>query len=210
MHSMWILVGLLGGCGAEQAPAPAEVPAPVPEVVAGLLHLGAEVEVTTIKNGTAPVVGRFAAAEGELHVQNIDTWEGLTGAIRVPLIQWDSGLAVRDERVRETFFRVPDVPRAVLELQMAQPLSSPLLVGATADVVLQATLSVGGPAVPVNLEVRLKREGERTYTFESTAPTKVEISALGLSSQLEALVTLCGHQSVADAVTIAFKGRLRD
>jgi hypothetical protein len=175
-----------------------------------LLHLGAEVEVTTIKNGTAPVVGRFAAAEGELHVQNIDTWEGLTGAIRVPLVQWDSGLALRDQRIRETFFRVPEVPRAVLELRAEKPLESPLLVGAAADLVLQATLSIGGPPVPVELAIRVKREGERAYTFESTAPVKVAISALGLSPHLEALVVLCGHESVADGVSIAFKGRLRD
>ena len=210
MHAMWILVGLVVGCGGDQTPVPPDVAPPPPKLQAELLHLGAEVEVTTIKNGTAPVVGRFAAAEGELHVQNIDTWEGLTGAIRVPLVQWDSGLVLRDQRVRETFFRVPEVPRAVLEFQAAQPLSSPLLVGAATDLVLQASLSVGGPAVPVDLAVRLKREGERTYSFESTAPVKVAISALGLGPHLEALVALCGHESVADSVTIAFKGRLRD
>ncbi len=210
MHTMWILLSFMGGCGGDETRVPAELAPPAPEVVAELLHLGAEVEVTTVKNGTAPVVGRFAAAEGELHVQNIDTWEGLTGAIRVPLLQWDSGLALRDQRIRETFFRVPEVPRAVLELQADKPLASPLLVGATAALVLKASLSIGGPPVPVDLEVQIKREGERAYTFESTAPVKVAISALGLSPQLEALVTLCGHESVADGVTIAFKGRLRD
>jgi len=207
---MWIGLAFLGGCGTNEAPAPAEVVPSTPELQAELLHLGAEVEVTTLKNGTAPVVGRFGAAEGELHVQNIDTWEGLTGAIRIPLVQWDSGLALRDERIRETFFRVPEVPRAVLELQVAQPLASPLLVGKAADLLLEASLSVGGPSVPVDLALRVKREGERAYSFESTAPAKVAISSLGLTPQLEALVKLCGHQSVADAVTVAFKGRLRD
>ena len=210
MHAMWILVALLGGCGGDQTPVQADV-APLPPVVqAELLHLDAKVEVTTVKNGTVPVVGRFAAAEGELHVQNIDTWEGLIGAIRVPLVQWDSGLALRDERIRKTFFRVPEVPRAVLEFQAKQPFSSPRLVGGVADLLLQASLSIGGPPVQVDLAVRVKREGERAYTFESTAPVQVAISSLGLSPHLSALVALCGHESVADGVTISFKGHLRD
>ena len=65
-----------------------------------LLRLGGTAEVETQKNGTTIVGAVVEGLEGELHVRDIETWEGLQGAVRVPIAAFNTGLELRDERIQ--------------------------------------------------------------------------------------------------------------
>jgi len=149
---------------------------------------GGTITATSLKNGSAEVPGTLMVA-GELTFADPLTLEGVDGELSVDLMTWDSQLELRDQRIRDTFFEVAQTPRATFEPALFKEGS------------LEGQLTLHGVSKPVSVPVEvLKSEGG--VAVRSTEPWVVKISDYGMQPQLDALITLCGHESVADEVRL--------
>ncbi len=149
---------------------------------------GGTVTATSLKNGSAEVPGTMQVA-GELTFADPLTLEGVDGELSVDLMTWNSQLELRDQRIRDTFFEVVQTPQATFEPALFKEGS------------LEGQLTLHGVSKPVSVPVEvLKSEGG--VAVRSTEPWVVKISDYGMQSQLDALITLCEHESIADEVKL--------
>ncbi len=147
------------------------------------------ISLVPIKAETAKVPATITGVTG-----SVDLEKG-TGTLTIPVGAWDSGLEVRDHNVRTAFFQAAANPTVTFELE-----SLSLTQGAGKA---KGTLRMYSGAVPVEAEVKVSTDEQGLTQVVTTQPFSVSISALGLSEQLVALMALCAHPSVADAVEIS-------
>jgi len=180
------------------------------EVVTQLFRVGGSAQVETEKNGSALVEATIEGVEGELHVQNVETWQGLQGAVRVPVAAFNSGLELRDKRIQEVFLGGERWPNAVWEFSAPDGFGDALNVGETRTLVLPGQLSVGGGKADLALELSFTREGSRRYAVTTVKPASISIAGLGLSEPLGRLIELCAHESVRDEVKLGVLATVTD
>ena len=86
--------------------------------VQSLVRLAGSIEIVTIKNETAPVPLQIQSFEASLlGVESADgVFEFEDAALVLPLAAINSGLDIRDQRIRETFFHADQNPNARFEI----------------------------------------------------------------------------------------------
>ena len=111
---------ILTGCGGStEIDQPADPPAPhvVDKVErSGSYPVDGSVSVVTIKDGDTPVSGTFTEVSGEIHFDDTTSLKGASGTITVDIGSWESGLPLRDDRVKATFFQAATRPHTTLTL----------------------------------------------------------------------------------------------
>lgn len=149
---------------------------------------GGKVGVSTLKNGSAKVPATLLVT-GELTFADPATLTGVDGEVSVDLATWDSELELRDERIRDVFFEHATHPTATFE---------PAVFG---DGTLEGRLTLHGVTKDVSVPVEVL-QGEGGMALRSTQPWIIRISDYGMDPQLQNLITLCAHESVADEVEV--------
>jgi polyisoprenoid-binding protein YceI len=166
-------------------------PAPDAPRVLGWVANGS-VTAVSIKNGTAEVPGTLSVG-GSLTFEDTVTLSGVSGTLTADVSTWNSELELRDQRIRDTFFEVADHAQASFE--------------ATSFTVtddkgtLEGALTMHGASKDVSIAVDVLK-GDNGVALRSTEPVTLLISEFGMTPQLDALVALCGHDSVDDAVQL--------
>ncbi len=144
------------------------------------------IQLIQVKNETAEVPASIQGVTGTVDLQ------AGTGELTIPINAWDSALKVRDNNVRGTFFQAAEHPTATFTLA-----SLTLQDGVGTA---KGTLKMFSGSVPVEASVKVTTDEAGVTTVQTTAPFSVSISGLGLSDNLTALMKLCAHKSVTDAV----------
>lgn len=175
-----------------------------------LFKIGGVAEIETQKNETALVAAKVEGIEGEIHVRNANTWVGLQGAVRIPIAAFESGLELRDTRIKETFFNSEQWPYGVLEFTLLEGLGGELGPGESRSVTIPGELTIGGGKGEVELKVKVSRSGERRFSVVTEEPLVLSMEKLGLSEPLARLVKLCAHESVRDEVKVSFQASITD
>jgi len=147
------------------------------------------VSLVQIKAETAEVPATIVGVTG-----SVDLAAG-TGTLTIPVSAWDSELEIRNNNVRNTFFQVAEHPSVTFSLE-----SLALTDGAG---IAKGTLSMYSGSVPVQASVSVSEGPDGVTAVKTTEPFFVSISALGLSEPLKALMKLCAHPSVSDAVQVS-------
>ncbi|MCB9758953.1 MAG: YceI family protein [Alphaproteobacteria bacterium] len=203
---------VLFACTGEAPVEPPAEPVAPPAPKAATLPVKGVVDVITVKNETAEVPGRIEGVSGSLQIADLDHWKGLDGTISVDLATWNSGLELRDNRVKETFFEVASHGTATYAVSgvkgnPAEPLA---IGGAPAEMTLEGQLTFHGATHPVSLPIKVARTAEQAFVVESSAPVKLDSDPFGLSEQREALRVLCAHDSLSAEVTLSVRVALGD
>lgn len=149
------------------------------------------VSLIQVKNETAEVPATIAGMTGSVDL------EAGTGTLTIPVNAWDSQLEIRDLNVRNAFFNAETHPTATFTLE-----SLALAEGAGTA---KGTLSLFAGSVPVEASVKTSTGEAGTTIVETTEPFVVSIAGLGMAEPLAAVMKLCGHQSVSDAVKVSIK-----
>jgi hypothetical protein len=126
--------------------------------------------------------------------------------LSIDLDSFDSGIPLRNERVRNIFFEtsaigwesaelgIPSIPGDVVTALRTKRLASHATLG--------ATLRVHGHASPVTLTVDAGYADDGRLWVKTTSPAQVKISELGLTDNLHRLSAICMHDSIDDVVTV--------
>ena len=189
----------------QAAPAPAATPeAPAARADSVVLDPAlSTVTWTSIKNGDAPVAGTFTKVSGGLALTAADL-SATTGTFTFDLSGVDSGLELRDQRISEVFFEAaPDAAKtATVTLTKLVVDAAQLEPGSSTTGTADMTLAVSQGSAAVQAHVAIKRTDENTWTVVTHEDATVSIKSLGLGTTLDALMTLCAHNSVDDGVAI--------
>lgn len=159
---------------------------------------------------TASRLGYVSIKAGEVAENNrFDTLSGKvaadgTASVDVSLASVNTGVAARNERMRDVFFAVADNPTATITAKLDPARFGGLMVGQTVSRPLQASVTIKGASADIVTEVLVTRTGEDRVMVLSAAPVIISTDMFGLTDELGELRALAQLPSITPAVPVTF------
>lgn len=187
--------GLVAGLVALSACAQPDTPAQTGPARWQLDADASALHVVSVKAGEIGEVHRFTALSGAV------TRDG-TAELVIGLSGLETGIDIRDERMREQFFEVGDYPEATLAARIDLAALTGLVPGERTTIPLEGTLDLHGVVQPVTTDVTVTNlDGERVLV-ETVRPILLHIEDFGLGGGLATLRELAGLPSIAPVVPV--------
>lgn len=149
----------------------------------------------SIKNDQIAEVHRFPALTG-----SVDGGGKLM--LEIPLDAVETGVPIRNERLRTLLFDTATHPVATVAAQVDAAAVQALRVGNSLLVSTPATLALHGLSAEVAGEFRISRISAKQWRVSTEAPLIVNASAFGLVDGVEALRSIAKLQTLAAAVPV--------
>ena len=147
--------------------------------------------------GGVSEVSRFGRFSGGMSAQGRVEFD-------VELASVDTGVGIRDERLRTVLFNVAAVPRATFSAQIDPALIAALPPQGARDVELAGQLTLAGQTKPVAARVRVARGAGGDLQVGTREPIVVDAQQFGLKPGVEALRELMGLNFLASAAPVTF------
>ncbi|MEL7445255.1 MAG: YceI family protein [Pseudomonadota bacterium] len=178
------------------AQAPAEAP-PVTDAAWTVDGEASQLHYVTVKSGEIAENNKFTGLSGSVSPAGAAT-------IEIDLASVETGVDIRDERMRDVFFEVADYPTATVSAQIDPELFDGMGVGDSVTQPLDATVTVKGVETAIQTEVSVTRVSDDRVLAVSTDPVIVYADALDLTGGLALLQELAGLPSITPAVPFSF------
>jgi polyisoprenoid-binding protein YceI len=123
--------------------------------------------------------------------------------LEIDLTSIDSGIEIRDTRMREKLFLVDKFPSAKLTAQLPDSVLT-LAKGSSISVTLPAELSLMGIAKTIQVTVQVSRKADNGIVATSTQPILISAGDFGLTSGIEILQKLAGLDGIGLTVPVNF------
>ena len=203
-----------GGCGKKSTEAPrpdaaaapskaAKIRAVAPgDAQADLAHSQVQISVIKDKDTKSPVVGRMMLTDGAVALSSPTP----SARLSIDIDTIDTGVPIRNERVRNIFFETSGVGWDTIEVVI--PAIPAAVVAALRDqrkvdqAKLDATLRVHGRTVMTVLTVDASYSEDGRLTVKTSTPAQIKISDFTLSDNLHRLSSICMHDSIDDLVLV--------
>lgn len=163
----------------------------------------------TLDNATSSLsfVTIKAANVGEAHV-----FKSLGGSVApdgkaqltIDLASVDTGVEIRDERLREVLFEVGAYPSAKVATQLDPASFAKLAPGDSVEQEIAGSLDLHGVTSEVSAKVRVVRVGADEVFVTTTRPIMLDADSLGLTGGVEKLRELAGLPVISHAVPVSF------
>jgi polyisoprenoid-binding protein YceI len=145
------------------------------------------------------------------HLSEIQQFRNLKGEfspegklqIKIDLASIDSGIEIRDTRMRDKLFVVDKYPSANLTAQLPDTVLT-LEKGSSRTVTLPAELSIMGISKTIDVTVQVTRKADNGMVATSTQPILISASDFGLTAGIEVLQKLAGLGSIGLTVPVNF------
>jgi hypothetical protein len=189
----------LAAC-AEQAEAPTDAATAASPVTQGAWALdpaGSRLSYVSIKAGEVAEANRFDALAGSVAADG-------TASLEIDLASVNTGVDIRNERMREIFFGVTEFPKATVTAKLDPAAFAGLAVGQSLTRPLKATVGIKGATSDVDTEVLVTRVAEDRVTVVPTAPVIISTDMFGLTDELGELRALAELPSITPAVPVTF------
>ena len=124
--------------------------------------------------------------------------------LTIDLASVDTGIEIRDERMREFLFETGAFPQATVTAQIDPASFADMAVGESKALPLVATLDLRGATTQVETEAEVLRAGPDTVIVSNPRPIILDAGALGLTDGLAKLQELAGLPSISAAVPVTF------
>lgn len=200
-----------GSTGSSSSPAPSASAKPkaarVRQVSPGdapadLARSQVSISVIKDKDSANPVVAKLALADGAV---------ALTGAapsarLSIDIDSLDTGIPIRNERVRNLFFETTGLGWDTAELTVpalpAEVVAALKTRRAVEKAALDGQLKVHGKTAKVPLVVDARYADDGRLSVKTTVPAEVRISDFSLGDNLRRLSSVCMHDSIDDLVKV--------
>lgn len=187
------------------APAPAEAPAEEAAAAESaattsdwtLDPASSHLSYVSLKAGEIAEANRFDRLSGTVAADG-------TARIEIALASVNTGVGVRDERMREIFFQVAEYPTAVVTAALDPATFAAIDVGQVTVRPLAATLALKGMEAPIETEVQVARVSEDRVLVTPTRPVIITTDMFGLTDELGELRALAQLPSISPAVPVTF------
>ena len=151
----------------------------------------------SVKAGEIAEANRFDNVSGSM------TAEGVA-RLEVALASVNTGVDIRDERMREIFFEVAEFPSAVVTAQIDPAKFAALEVGKAMVQPVTAKLVLKGMEADVEARVQVARISEDRVIASTTQPIIITTDMFGLTDELGELRALAQLPSISPAVPVTF------
>ncbi|MBU2587155.1 MAG: YceI family protein [Alphaproteobacteria bacterium] len=187
----------LTACG-QQASAPAaEQVAPLTEGAWTLDPADSRLSYVSIKAGEIAEANQFDSLAGSVAADG-------TATIDIDLASVNTGIDIRNERMREIFFDVAGNPKAVVTAKLDPAAFAALAVGQSITRSLTASVAIKGVEQEVETEVLVTRVSADRVTVVPTAPVIISTDMFELTDELGELRALAQLPSITPAVPVTF------
>ncbi len=148
------------------------------------------------KNQQISEINQFKTLKGEF------SSEGKL-QVEIDLASIDSGIEIRDTRMREKLFLVDKFPAANLTAQLPDSVLT-LAKGSSISVTLPAELSIMGISKTISVTVQVTRKADNGIVATSTQPILISAADFGLTSGVDILQKLAGLSGIGLTVPVNF------
>lgn len=146
------------------------------------------------------------------HVMEVHHFQDFTGSIdtdgqallSIPLDSVDTGIALRNERMREHLFETHLYPDATVSLAVDPLFITGLEIGATASLEVLPLLTLHGLSLPIPTKVRVTRLSHHKLLIVSAEPVVLEAAEFELLDGIATLMSLAGLDMISPAIVINF------
>lgn len=171
--------------------------APVIEGDWALDPAGSRLSYVSIKAGEVAEANRFEALSGSVAADG-------TASLDIDLASVETGVDIRNERMREIFFAVTDNPKAIVTAKLDPAAFAGLAVGQSLTRPLKANVTIKGASSDVETEVLVTRVADDRVTVVPTAPVIITTDMFELTDELGELRALAQLPSITPAVPVTF------
>lgn len=158
---------------------------------------GSRLSYVSIKAGEVAEANRFDRLSGAIAADG-------TASLDIDLASVNTGVDIRNERMREIFFEVAGNPKAVVTTKLDPAAFARLTVGQTLIRPLKATVALKGAASEIETEVFVTRVSADRVIVVPTAPVIVSTDMFGLTDELGELRAVAQLPSITPAVPVTF------
>ena len=188
----------LAACAEPAANAPAgEDAAPLTEGAWALDPAGSRLAYVSIKAGEVAENNSFDTLAGSVAADG-------TATLDIDLASVNTGVDIRNERMRDIFFEVAGNPKAVVTAKLDPAAFAGLAVGQSLIRPLKATLALKGIEQAIETEVLVTRASADRVTVVPTAPVLISTDMFELTDELGELRALAELPSITPAVPVTF------
>ncbi|WP_017671068.1 YceI family protein [Blastomonas sp. AAP53] len=169
--------------------------APLP---AGAWQLAADqsnVAFVSVKGGNVGEAHSFKSLEGSVQP------DGTVG-VDIDLVSVDTGVDVRNERMREMLFEVASFPQAKLTAKIDPATISGLKPGERKAMTVPVTLDLHGTTNSIDARLMVTRLAGDTVLVETAAPLILDAAAVGLGEGVEKLRAIANLPAISSAVPV--------
>ena len=128
---------------------------------------------------------------------------GMVG-VSISLSSVDTGIELRDERMREMLFDTARYATAEVTAEVDVDAIRDLSAGQSIDLTIEGRVDLHGQSQPLTMEVVVTRSGEYRLLVVSKKPVIINAPQFALSEGVEALREIAGLPSISLAVPVSF------
>lgn len=151
---------------------------------------------TTTKNSSKTEVQSFKQFQGHISGTKVN--------LTVDLNSVDTGIGIRDQRIKELFFEIAQFPTATVTIDLNKSDLKQIKIGHTKTLTEQATIEIHGEkqTIPVELQV-ISIDHNKLLVF-SRLPVIIDLKNFNLVNGVNALREIAKLQSINTAVPVTF------
>lgn len=194
-------LGLLAACQQAARDDQAATP-PVAAAVAGkawsVASDASRVSFVSVKGGEIAEVHHFGAVTGTVAPDGVAT-------IEIPLASVETGIDIRNERMRDMLFQVAQFPAARVSARIDLAALQDLAVGQQRRLPLAGELDLHGVKAPFEAQVAVTRAAADRVLVASVDPVVVEAELFKLGEGVEALRKVAGLDAITPAAPVTFQ-----
>ncbi len=116
----------------------------------------------------------------------------------------NTGIALRDQRMRDLLFEIASFPNATVTLAVPNGLLTNLAVGSTSEIDVTATLNLHGVNQPLATRISVQKLTVNRVLVQNLTPVLVSAADYDLSNGVEALRAAVAIASISKAVPVDF------
>ena len=151
----------------------------------------------TTKNTHNVEVHNFTSISGDISAANVAT-------LTIDLSTVNTGVALRDQRMRDLLFDVVNFPTATVTVAVPSTLISGLSVGQSAATDISASLNLHGVTGTITTKVSVQKLSANRVLVQSLSPILIKAGDYALTDGVEALRAAVGIASISVAVPVDF------
>lgn len=201
LRSLTLAAALALGLGACADPAAdasgASEGAPLTEGAWALDPAASRLAYVSIKAGEVAETNRFDTLRGTIAADG-------TATLEIDLASVNTGVDIRNERMREIFFQVVENPKAVVTAKLDPAMFAGLAVGQSIARPLTAKMALKGVEKEIETDVLVTRVAADRVTVVPTAPVIISTDMFELTDELGELRALAQLPSITPAVPVTF------
>lgn len=148
----------------------------------------------SIKKSSIGEIHTFKSVSGEI--------KGQTASIEVDLSSVDTGIEIRDERMKEHLFKVDQFGTCVISATLPEDFVKNLKKAEPSDVELTLSISMHGKTVEQSAWVTATKLGRKEIVVTTKQPLIISSADFGFEAGVDKLMSLAGLPSISYAVPV--------